>query len=309
MRSFVWTFLPTHKKYPPFIIIDPIVKCNLNCPMCSVPPKTLPRYGSKLSLEEFTEIFEKIKNSTNRIGLAHAGEPFLNSQLIDMIELINKAGLISAVGTNATLFNKKNIQRIIKSELDILLISFDGFSKESYEKYRVRADFDKVLANITKLAVEKRKRKARKPVITVTYLVNAYNSHEVNDARDYFTGLGIKFQPKGINLNVHRRIDGLKQEVLEHWLDIDSPYSIYKKDEKGNVIFKEPPKLTCDTCEKPVITCSGDILICCHDIFESVTLGNIKDIVFKKFWLSKAYRNIRKMASQRKLRICRKCGK
>ena len=307
-RLFQWTVLPKYRKMPPFIIIDPIVKCNVDCPLCSIPPKTLPHYGSKLSFEDFQIIFEKIKDATNQIYFCHAGEPFLNKELLDMVKLVSDADMISMVGTNGTLFNEKNIEKIFTSGLDFLQISFDGFSKETYEKYRVGANFEKVMEGIRQLAEKKKVLKSRKPFIELTFLINAYNIHEINAADQYFSSLGIRFRTKQTNLNVHRRLDGKTKEELSKWIPFNTRYSMYEMKTDGTIVNKEPIRNKCATCLKPVVNCKGEILLCCHDIYKTIDLGNIKDVNFKQMWNSPQYTKLREQAAKRKLPLCKKCG-
>lgn len=309
IRGVQWAFGSGYTQYPPFVVIDPVVKCNLNCPLCSIPPQILPHEGTKLSKKDFGEILHKIKRVTNKVLFCHAGEPFLNLELFTMIEMVNDKQMMSMVGTNGTMLHRENREKIFESGLDSLQISFDGFSKQTYEKYRVGANFDRVLGMITALAKEKKKRKSWKPYITVTYLVNAYNAHEVEAAREYFEGLGVQFVAKGINLNLHRRDDDKETPDLSHWVETDSPYSIYRRNDRGEVEYKVPYKPICNTCEKPVINCKGDILLCCHDIFNTVKLGNIYELDFEQFWSSDEYQKIRELAAHRKLPLCKICGK
>jgi len=308
-RGIKWEFFPHYRQYPPFVILDPIVNCNLKCPLCSIPPKVLPHFGSKLTMETFETILSNIKGVTNKVFFCHAGEPFLNRSLFDMVARVNQENLYSLVGTNGTLLTEKNIARIFSSGLDYLQISFDGFSKDTYEKYRVGANFDRALQSIINLQKTKIRGNHKKPFISITFLVNAYNCQEVDAAVSFFSKLKLQFIPKGINLNLHRRKDDKVNDDLGHWIETQSKYSIYRRDDSGNLSYKSPFKPVCDTCEKPVINCKGDILLCCHDIFNSVKLGNIEDGDFKSLWLSREYRSFRALAAQRKLPLCKVCGK
>ena len=309
VRDVKWKLLPRYKKFPHFIIIDPIVKCNLDCPLCGIPPKILNDYGSKLSLEDFNKILNKVEGTTNHIVFCHAGEPFLNNEIYKMIKAVNDLHMVSSTVTNGTLLNKNNINEIIKSGLDFLQISFDGFSKVTYEKYRVGADFDKVFAGVKELIKTKKKGRWRKPHIEITYLIHAYNQHEFDKTRDYFKKLRIPVKPLSVNLNIHRRNDNKTLKDLEHWVPFGNEYFLYKKGDKGTIIRKTPGRIKCDTCMKPVIRCDGTILLCCHDIFESIKLGNIYDCNFKEFWMSERYRKIREKASVREFEVCKVCGK
>src|SRR3989344_6897429 len=49
--------------------------------------------------------------------------------------------------TNATLLNRNNGLKMLKASPNILSISIDGMKKETYEKIRVGANFEKVIEN------------------------------------------------------------------------------------------------------------------------------------------------------------------
>lgn len=89
------------KKYKK-IYIEITNKCNLNCSFCSEVLKE----KKSMTLEEFKEVLEKIKNYTNYIYLHVKGEPLLNNNIIEMINLADKYNLKVNLTTNGTLFNK-----------------------------------------------------------------------------------------------------------------------------------------------------------------------------------------------------------
>ena len=81
------------------------------------------------------------------------GEPLLNSKLADYIKYAKKKGILETIiNTNATNLNRKNSEKLIDAGLDMLIYSFDGGSKKTYEKMRPgrfkKNNFEDVYNNI-----------------------------------------------------------------------------------------------------------------------------------------------------------------
>ena len=80
------------------------------------------------------------------------GEPLLNPKIYDYIKYAKEKGILETIiNTNATNLTEK-IEKLIKSGLDLIIYSFDGGSKETYEKMRPgrfkQNSFEKVYGNI-----------------------------------------------------------------------------------------------------------------------------------------------------------------
>lgn len=291
---------------PGTIAVDVVSCCNLRCPLCSVPPFLVKKNGNFMTLEDFKAAVGNI-NIGSDLCLVYAGEPFLNPDFFEMVHQVSESFYVSTI-TNGTLLNRRNIRAVLDSGLDFLQISFDGFSRESYEKYRVGADFEKVRNGILDLIRARREEKRRVPHITITFLVNAYNENELNGCRRFFLGKGAdRFFSKAINLNVHRRLDGKKEKDLKDWLPRRREISLYEEQD-GKVLFRSRDGV-CTTCMNPIIRCDGEVLICCHDVFNTVKIGNIHESDLRSLWFSEGYRETRRRAKQRLLPICRQCGK
>ena len=61
------------------------------------------------------------------------------------------------MNTNAVLLNKLNKEKILNSNLTRLLLGFDGYSKDVFEKVRDRAKYDKIFNNIINFIELKKK--------------------------------------------------------------------------------------------------------------------------------------------------------
>ena len=89
------------------------------------------------TLDFFCLIFKVIDNVKNHcvyINLWIAGEPLLNPELEKMVEYANKQNIITCISTNAMLLTKERTKNLIAAGVDRVIISFDGATKESYEK-------------------------------------------------------------------------------------------------------------------------------------------------------------------------------
>ena len=302
----ILSILNSFRKLPKCVGIDLVSCCNLKCPLCSVPPFITKRRENFMSFEDFTKIIDKL-NIVSDICLVYAGEPLLHPKFFDMVKYVNDR-FYTMCFTNGTLLNKRKISNVLDSGLDFLTISFDGFSKESYEKYRVGAKYDSVKRNILNLIEAKKEKKSGLPHLTINYLVNAYNEDEVDDCKKFFMSAGAnRFFSKSINLNIHRRIDNKKEDDLSNWLPKKSGTTLYEQ--KDNKISFKKRNQICSACLTPIIRCDGEILICCHDIFNTVKIGNIFNHDFKSLWFSDHYKKMRKLGKTRKHPMCFKCGK
>jgi len=259
-----------------------------------------------MDLDVYKKVIDNIDGYVCDLSLVYAGEPLLHPYFEELVHYPSNNYFLTTV-SNATVFKDGVMDAILKN-IDYIYFSFDGFSKESYEKYRVGADYDSVVSNINNFLI-KRSRIAKKPVVILTYLINAYNEHEVDMARNYWLKRGVdKFYSKAINLNIHRRSDGRTSVEFEHWLPKKSKITLYDKDH--GVKFKiRNKKDYCYIWRTPVIRGDGVILLCCHDLNNSVYIGDVNNSKFSEIWESKEYRVIQDMAKRRMHKICRKCGK
>ena len=81
------------------------------------------------------------------------GEPLLNPSLPEIIDYAKKKGVLETIiNTNATKLNLDMAKKIINSGLDLMIYSFDGGSKKSYEKMRPgrfkKNNFNEIYENI-----------------------------------------------------------------------------------------------------------------------------------------------------------------
>ena len=143
-------------------VIEVTSRCNLVCPMC--PREISPDVGNQdMDLDTFRSVLKRIRHAASFIWLAGLGEPMMNKHFMTMIEECHKYGIKTGASTNGTFLTEKWQERLLDSPLDLLIVSFDGTDKETYEKVRVGAEFEKVRDNVREFAKRKVARGVKDP--------------------------------------------------------------------------------------------------------------------------------------------------
>ena len=139
--------------YPPYLLIEPVSACNLRCPFCFQTDKTFTVKGN-MGVMKF-DLFKKVVDEADvlRIGavtLASRGEPTMNKKLNLMLEYLSQKKNIFEIklNTNATFLTEKLCHTILKNNINQVVISADHYIKKDYERLRLNANFEKIVANV-----------------------------------------------------------------------------------------------------------------------------------------------------------------
>jgi radical SAM protein with 4Fe4S-binding SPASM domain len=201
-----------------------------------------------------------------------------------MVAYAKDAGIMDVYfNTNALFLDDPTIHNLIDAGLDRISISFEGYTKEVYEKYRVGSNFETVVKNIENLMAIKKELGAQKPLVRIqTVLVP-----ELIDTKDKYAEFW----------------SGRADEVA--YLDM--------KNEEGNPDHRG---LVYDwgchmLWQRMTITWEGTILPCVHDIFEWMAFKKIGDGgSIREAWNSvqeNNYRKIHRMGKAHEIPACDRC--
>jgi hypothetical protein len=136
---------------PLSVQIETAMACNLRCPMCPVPTAKVNMEGRSagiMSVATFDRIVDQISDKPRTIGLTMMGEPTLNKHLVYFVRKARERGHYVAMTTNGTLLDEKKSRELLAAGLNNMKVSFDGATKATYERIRIGADFDEVVANV-----------------------------------------------------------------------------------------------------------------------------------------------------------------
>ncbi len=287
--------------YPPIVMIEPTNICNLKCPLCPSGADQLSRERGYMSFDMFRKIVDEVCESSFMLILWNQGEPFLNPDFCKMMEYADSKKMYLMVSTNANVM--PDASKVIESGVDRLIVSLDGATQETYNKYRINGSLEKVLNNVKALVKIKKQKVSKKPYIIWQFLVMKHNEHEIEEIKSLAKDLGV---------------DECALKTVQ----------IYSKDDIENFLPKNPKyrryKITGDSFElkfkiknrcyriwnQPVINWNGEMSVCCFDKDIQFKIGNIKDNSFMELWRSKAFNKFRKavLKDRSKFEICRNCG-
>jgi radical SAM protein with 4Fe4S-binding SPASM domain len=216
------------------------------------------------------------------------GEMFMNKNWDEYIEYARRIKDVHlSIFTNGSLLNEENAKKLIELEVDSVNISFDGVSKEIYEKIRVNLNFDEVSKNIINFVNLRNKMKAKKLIITISIIKMEETQKLLND-----------FVKKWSKI-----VDKVTVEEFSTWCN---------KIRNNEINFSFQQAHPCIRLwHHLVVLVNGDVALCCLDYDGEVILGNIKENTIKEIWNSEKIQEYRKMHMNRefnKLILCSKCN-
>jgi len=202
-----------NRTFPANAIIEVCNFCNLKCGMCPYP--TLKRPAGMMEENLFKRIIDQIAeiDKTTTIWPAQMGEPLMLGQyLFALINYTKDKGLPVVLNTNGILI-EDNLENILESQLDEVIVGIDGATKGTYEKIRVGGDFDRIVRNVN-LLLEKKPESLK---VAVQFVETDENEKEEDTFKEYWLGQGaiVKFRRKlGWGSTVSSQLKKMKTERL-----------------------------------------------------------------------------------------------
>src|SRR4030042_1929765 len=101
-----------------------------------------------MDFDLYKKIIDDVWRYVFDVNLFHRGEPLVNPRIVDMVKYANSKAIKTRIHTNGVLLNENLSREIIKAGLNLISFSFDGYTKDTYEKNRIGASFEKTLDKI-----------------------------------------------------------------------------------------------------------------------------------------------------------------
>ena len=119
--------------------------------------------------------------ASNLIGV----RTFIKPKIYDYINYAKKKGILETIiNTNATNLTEENSSKLIKSGLDLIIYSFDGGTKETYEKMRPgrfkKNSFEKVYQNIKNFKKVRDKLNSKFTFTKIQIILTKYTIFEID---------------------------------------------------------------------------------------------------------------------------------
>jgi MoaA/NifB/PqqE/SkfB family radical SAM enzyme len=284
---------------PTGIYLEVNSTCNLKCIFCwSRIHMTRPQTFMKK--EDALKILDDASPYVSWMCPYFEGEPLLHPDIIEILDYANKKGLMTEISTNGMLLTEQKSRDLIKIGLDSVVLSFDGATKENYEKNRAGSNFETVIKNVKALSRLKKEMHSRKPHLMIQMIVTKDNQHEIAGFKELCKEMGAN-EVFLRNLSLANTTEQEEGDAISEMLP-DGTYNI-----KENRLVENPNK----KCDKrvPVICSNGEVAVCCYDTDAKYSQGNaIQQHIIKDIWNSNKFKDFRhNQMRDMKLDICKQC--
>ena len=300
-----FTKKPVQWGLPVSISFEPTTSCNLRCPECPSGLRQFTRPTGMLKKDFFTETIDDIHRHLLYLIFYFQGEPYLNTDFLDMVKYASKKGIYTATSTNAHYLTDEAARKTIESGLDRLIISIDGTTQDVYQQYRVGGHLDKVLEGARNIVKWKKELKSKTPFVFFQFLVVKPNEHQVEDIKRLAKEIGVD-EVRFKTAQVYNFENDPNQLIPEN-----DTFSRYKKTTDGKYAAKNKLANHCwKLWHANVITWDGLVVPCCFDKDAMHQLGNLKNESFKNIWHNSNYKQFRSelMSSRKNIDICSNCS-
>lgn len=270
--------------------------CTVRCIMCPIKQS---KRKEIMNNETFTKILKKLQPylyNQKLLSLCGLGEPLIDKNVHGKVEIAKKLGFKGiGIFTNGTLLCEKMSKKILKAELDSLIISVDGFTAKTQEAIRVGSNLNEIILNVERfIALRDIKAKTR---IIIRFTKQELNKHEENDFYNFW-----------------------KQRIKSSYNDSISIYNVHNvggnvldfNDKLKDDLLSKIRKLKCpEIYERLMINSDGSISFCCGDQFGHYYVGNVLDNDPIKLYNSKRYTHYRELMEKGEilnLELCKNCS-
>jgi MoaA/NifB/PqqE/SkfB family radical SAM enzyme len=268
---------PEHADFPPILIIAVTNVCDMACIHCAHPVmKKRPGYrATYMDPAIHTRIVEETKQYRDKLWVfryAADGESLLHPRFLDFVDEVKAAGIGPVdLTTNAMSLTDEKMRRLLEAPVDVIDVSLDAYSRETYEKIRIRGKFEQVTANLKRLVALRNE--IGSPTRIMTSIIEQKEAlGEVAEFREFWGQYVDEVLVRGLNTDL-----GVVN-VTETYFDDD---------------LKRWP---CPQFWKRVtINHHGDIRFCVEDWFNTGVVANVREHSIHDVWTSALYERFREL--------------
>lgn len=282
---------PEHAAFPPIVIVSVTNVCDMACIHCAHPViKRDPGYHATfMSPEVHSRIVEQTRPHRDRLWVfryASDGESVLNPRFLDMLEETKDAGIGPVdLTTNAMALTDEKMRRLLEAPIDVIDVSLDAYSKETYEKIRRRGKFDVVTRNLRRL-VELRDELGSPTKVMTSIISQQQSKDEIDAFREHWGQYVDEVLVRGLNTDL-----GI--------VNVSETY------------FRDIERWPCPQFWKRVtINHLGEVRFCVEDWRNAGVVGNVMETTIEEIWSSALYRRFRELHGSGRwgdMRMCEKC--
>jgi len=277
---------PVVPAYPRVLQIETTSRCSLRCIMC--PRRFMTRPAEDMQPELFRRIIEQSAGRAELAILHLMGDPLLNPHIFEMVACCRQAGIRTVISTNGMHLSGEAINRLYEAKLDIIILSFDGGTKATFEQVRAGADFDRVTAAYRNFILRQSEYRHRvRPVIQM-----------------------IRFQTTEKETGAFFKLwQGTRADIIV------KPFTLWQGnlDDINALTVPDLKPLERNLCDRAwqwlTVASDGSVIPCCRDYDATVRLGNLNRQPVSEIWNGVPFTEFRRQhaAGRSRVPVCRRC--
>lgn len=174
------------------IYIEPTNRCNIDCRTCM--RQNWDVTMGKMSAKTFAAIEASLAELAPPLTVMFGGigEPLLHPKTADMITAVKALGFRAEMITNGTMLTERRAKQLIAAGLDLLWVSIDGASPDSYADVRLGAQLPRVLENLRRFRRLRRPAHRPTPEIGIAFVAMSRNIADLPEVLNMGKSLGVK---------------------------------------------------------------------------------------------------------------------
>jgi len=318
---------------PRALYVETTNRCDSKCQTCIRTFQTL-EPPKDLTLAELRAIVDQFP-VLDRVTLNGIGEPLLNRELFAMVSYLKAKGTAVAFNSDAIGLTARKAAALLDAAPDEYRVSMDAATPETYRAVRGVDQFDRVVANVARLAALKAERGAATPRLSLWFTAMRVNLEELPAFVDLAARLGVPevhvqrlvFYGDGLAVaeqSLHGQLQAREASLLEEAerraeaAGIDLHASGLTTPTKSLAGAADGTPRPWAGCQRPwtlsYVTANGNVLPCCiapwtARRYREALLGNALQEPFAEIWNGTPYQQFRKtFESDVPPDPCRGCG-
>jgi MoaA/NifB/PqqE/SkfB family radical SAM enzyme len=172
------------------VILDVTSRCNLKCVMCyfaNTDRLSFPPYGAEprdgnMPLPVFEKIAAEMFPRAWRVALGCAAEPMIHPGFREILSIAGRYGVPDLwFPTNLLALTPASAQAMVDARVRTVAASIDGTTRETYEKIRVPAKWERLLSRLELLREVRRSSRGKRPRLRIIFTWMKSNRKELAD--------------------------------------------------------------------------------------------------------------------------------
>jgi pyruvate-formate lyase-activating enzyme len=262
--------------FPSQLIVDASEVCNLECIHCPHPEfKKSEHYNARfldpeLCARAVDEVREHGAGITQYIRFTSEGEPLIHPKILEMLSYaVERSNTTVTLTTNGTLLTDKRIAALLETGVELVDISIDANTPETYAVVRVKGVLDVTRQNVLNLLAAARGTRTK---VIVSYVEQPQNKHETADFEAYW------------------RDAGAQHVVVRHLHSSAGAVGHIAEQMRGADAARRPCLYP---WERITLNPRGDLLFCPQDWTRGSLVTNFAETTIRDVWQGEFYRQLR----------------